>query len=44
MIYEDDDGFFDKVELETKSLLFVINNFKEILSSYLKKMLKKLHK
>lgn len=36
MFYEDEDGVFDKVELETKSLYYVIIQFKEILNSYLK--------
>ncbi|CAD8204536.1 unnamed protein product [Paramecium pentaurelia] len=43
MFYEDEDGIFDKVELETKSLYYVILQFKEILSSYLRQMVKNLH-
>ncbi|CAD8201229.1 unnamed protein product [Paramecium pentaurelia] len=43
MFYEDEDGIFDKVELETKSLYYVIIQFKEILNSYLKQMVNNLN-
>ena len=43
MFYEDEDEIFEKVELETKSLHYVIVKFKEILNTYLKNMVINLH-